>query len=112
MPTAAQWKVAVNAKRRKHCGQAGEAWAGGAWKQRWMAQAPTKGEQPSMGSRDGRAFRRRRRRAEAAEGRVGQIARRRVRLREDAEAPRRLGRGLLRHGAWGSPSVADLCMAL
>ena len=56
MPTAAQWKVAVNAKRRKHCGQAGEAWAGGAWKQRWMAQAPTKGEQPSMGSRDGRAF--------------------------------------------------------
>ena len=58
--------------------------------------------------RDGRAFRRRRRRAEAAEGRVGQIARRCVRLREDAEAARRLGRGLLRHGAGGPSSVADL----
>ena len=62
--------------------------------------------------RDSGPFGRRRRRAEAAEGRVGQVARRCVRLREDAEAARGLGRGLLRHGAGGSPSVADLCVEL
>ena len=46
--------------------------------------------------------------AEAAGGRVGQVASGVVGSK-DAEATRGLGRRLLRHGAWGSTSVADLC---
>ena len=61
--------------------------------------------------RDRSPLGRRRRRAEAAEGRVGQVASGVV-GRKDAEAARGLGRRLLRHGARGSPSVADLCVDL
>jgi hypothetical protein len=55
MPTAAQWKVQVNTRRKKHAKAFGSGpWAGGTWREKFMTEAPTKGAPLCMGSRDGR----------------------------------------------------------
>eukprot|EP00277_Geminigera_cryophila_P026705 CAMPEP_0179474130 /NCGR_PEP_ID=MMETSP0799-20121207/53672_1 /TAXON_ID=46947 /ORGANISM="Geminigera cryophila, Strain CCMP2564" /LENGTH=166 /DNA_ID=CAMNT_0021283057 /DNA_START=225 /DNA_END=722 /DNA_ORIENTATION=+ len=56
MPTMAQWKINVNKRKTARSGYGGSGWAGGAWKVRYMTEAPTRGSAGGLLGKDGRAW--------------------------------------------------------